>query len=214
MGFVSSSSTVTVQANLTAKGKKKLFDSLLSDNDQFITKFAYGDSDANYEAIDGGFGTLSAGHVPESSSYVPNLRSIVLAEGMYKPGTALLLVDGRYGLEHSFSMAVGANEASELSMKITTEWPKNTNLVEAYTMELQLPDTLTDPDRFSNLFNIELKTDNTLVVSFLATATRGDLLALFGNPWSTQTNNSTTLSILLIGKTSHVKSVINIDIKE
>ena len=45
MGFISSSSTVTVKAKLTAAGRKKLFDSLETLNEQFITKFSLGDSD-------------------------------------------------------------------------------------------------------------------------------------------------------------------------
>jgi len=140
MGFVASSSTVTVQAFLTAAGRKKLFDSLETVNEPFITKFALGDSDTNYAAIDAGYGALQSGFVPQPGEWKPQIRSFLLAQGSYKPSVAHVVVDGRYGGSegHYRTFPIGANVASQQQYKIETEWPKGTRYEEEYKVSLNL----------------------------------------------------------------------------
>jgi hypothetical protein len=57
MGYISSSTTMTVTARLTPYGRKKL---LSTSNVDFVSYFSLGDSDANYQTIK----TLSGGEVP------------------------------------------------------------------------------------------------------------------------------------------------------
>ena len=134
MGFIASSSTVTVQAKLTAAGRKKLFDSLETVNEPFITKFALGDSDANYTAIDAGFGSLATGAVPQPGEFLSRPRSFVLQSGQFKPSVSHILIDGRQGGTegHYMTVPIGANVPVNQTVKIETEWPRGTKYDETY----------------------------------------------------------------------------------
>lgn len=155
MGFIQSASTVTVSAKLTAEGKKKLFESIESNSSGFITKFALGDSDANYAAITAGAGTLESGHVPEASDFRPEIRSFALSSGQYRPGIPVLLINGEYGTDDGVhtSISIGANEAVQVRFEVTTEWPKNEAWVEGYKIEVLNPGNLSG-DLFDRLFTV------------------------------------------------------------
>ena len=212
MGFVPSSSTVAVTATLTVAGKKKLFEALGSNTPSFISKFGLGDSDANYDSIAGGFGTLSTGNVPEISEFKPKFRGSVIAKGDYIPGVGRVLVDGVFGIEFASSMAVGANKITELIWEIGTEWPRNTEYNEAYSIEVSLPENISDTDKLLKFLKIELDKTNKLSVKFLGNASPQTLTTLFGS--KTGGNNSTTISIRIAGKDSGAISVINLDLTE
>ncbi len=68
MGFNSSSSTITLTAKLTPLGRKML----ISNNNELITSFSLGDSDANYNAVY----PLTTGQIPaEAGDIGPNASS-------------------------------------------------------------------------------------------------------------------------------------------
>lgn len=226
MGFVSSSSTVTVQAFLTAAGRKKLFDSLETVNEPFITKFALGDSDTNYAAVDAGYGALPTGLVPQPGEWKPQIRSFLLAQGSYKPSVAHVIVDGRYGGAegHYRTFPIGANVANQQKYKIETEWPKGTRYAEEYKVSYNLAGTtggLSDAALFNELFDI------TFVANEQQSA--GDSRTSVGELWLTfrggmdqsmlnaiigadeETNNGWTLEARIEGLDSQTVTVLTID---
>lgn len=152
MSFVPSGETVEVQATLTAKGRKKLFDSLEDVNEPFVTRFALGDSDANYEAIESGFGTLTPGFVPSIGEFVPRIRSYVLRSGVYKPTPPVILVNGSYSDDngHYFEFPIGNNEPRTQTFTIETEWPKATKYQESYSISTSL-DNFQRPSSISSI---------------------------------------------------------------
>jgi len=92
MGFLNSSSSVTLTAKLTPFGRKQL----LANNNAIITQFTLGDSDANYQTDE----TISTGNMPaisgnlgqnnsfsNSSAYNTSIRNVVpfSASVQYKP---------------------------------------------------------------------------------------------------------------------------------
>lgn len=146
MSFVPTGNTVEVQAFLTAKGRKKLFDSLEGGaNESFVTRFALGDSDANYDAIDAGFGTLASGTVPSAGEFMPRIRSYVLYRGQYKPSPGLILVNGEYKGEggHMFEFPIGNETPRTQRYEIETEWPKGSIYGEEYAVSLSFSDQVT-----------------------------------------------------------------------
>ena len=140
MGFINSATTVTVEAFLTAAGRKKLFDSLETVNEPFITKFALGDSDCNYAAVDAGFGILQTGQVPNAGEWKPQIRSFLLQQGMYKPAVAHIVLDGRYGGAegHYATFPIGANTPYQQKYKFETEWPKGSRYEEDYHVQYSM----------------------------------------------------------------------------
>jgi hypothetical protein len=225
MGFIPSSSTVSVEAKLTAAGRKKLFDSLETVNEPFITKFALGDSDCNYDAIDDGFGALGAGYVPQPGEWKPRIRSFLLQSGMYKPAVAHIVVDGRYGGAegHYRTFPIGANSGQQQKYKFETEWPKGERYEEEYEISYNIAgaNNIADIALFSNSFN----------VTFIANEqqSEGDTRTDVGELWLTfrggmdlaslqeiigpddETNNGWTFEVRIEGQESQVVTVLNID---
>lgn len=146
MGFISATTSVTVEAKLTDAGKRKLYESIENNSSGFITKFAVGDSDANYAAIAAGTNTLGVGHVPEASGFKPGLRSFALYKGQYRPGIPVLLINGEYGSDNGVTrqLSIGSNERVLITFDPTTEWPKDEAFSEAYRVFVQNPGNLTE----------------------------------------------------------------------
>lgn len=225
MSFVPSSTTVTVSAKLTAAGRKKLFDSLETVNEPFITKFALGDSDCNYDAIDEGYGALAAGYVPQPGEWKPRIRSFVLQSGMYKPAVAHIVVDGRYGGAegHYRTFPIGANVGQQQKYKLETEWPKGQRYDEEYDVSYSLAGhgDLTGVITFAQYFDItfvaneqQSEGDNRTDVGELWLTFRGgmDLATLqeIIGP-DDETNNGWTLTVRIEGQESQVVTTLDID---
>lgn len=213
MGFVASSSTVTVQAFLTAAGRKKLFDSLETVNEPFITKFALGDSDTNYAAVESGYGVLPSGLVPQPGEWKPQIRSFLLAQGSYKPSVAHVVVDGRYGGSegHYRTFPIGSNSPTQLQYKFETEWPKGTRYAEQYKISYNLAGTsggLSDVALFNNLFNATFE-NNTLTLAFAGGADQTVLNSVIGA--DEETNNGWTFEVRVEGLESQTVTVLTID---
>ena len=181
MGFISSASTVTVQARLTKAGKKKLYDSIESQSGQFITRFSLGDSDANYVAIDNGSGALSSGHVPEAGDYIPKPRSSVLYNGSFRPGSPMVFHNGSPGPETDATISINGSNQSVWTYAITTQWPKGEDFAEEYWTELKNPLNINE-DRFRSAFTIRMVNRNTLELTYHAdNLTLVDIIQLVGN---------------------------------
>lgn len=77
MGYINSASTTTVIAKLTPYGRKKL---LSTSNTDFVSYFAFGDSDANYQTNQ----ILTEGEVPVSSGDLTSnsITSTSVADGI------------------------------------------------------------------------------------------------------------------------------------
>ena len=154
MGFISGTTgTITVQAKLTDYGKEIIHGHIdgynLSDivrlpanpSGKLITRFALGDSDIDYEAIEayeGGKPTV--GEVPEASAFRPTIRSFVLQEGTFRPGVPIMFVNGSAGpdpLSVPFSVPDAAPGVVEVaSYTVATEWPRNSEYNEVYDLEV------------------------------------------------------------------------------
>jgi len=144
MSFVDSASTVTVQAFLTTNGRAKLLAGIQGDIDSFITKFALGDSDCNYAAIDAGYGALPSGFVPSPGEKLSRIRSYVLAAGQFRPGNPGILVDGKHASTEGHYVQFQASESAgrEQRWKVETQWPRGAGYDEGYDAESSLVDTL------------------------------------------------------------------------
>lgn len=213
MGLVSSGATVTVQAFLTAAGRKKLFDSLETVNEPFVTKFAVGDSDTNYASIEAGYGPLLTGHVPQPGEWKPRIRSFLLAEGSYKPSVAHIVVDGRYGGSegHYRTFPIGSNTPAQQTFVVETEWPKGTKYPEQYKIEYNLAGIsagLRDLALFSDLFNITIE-NNSITIAFRGGADQTILDNIIGP--DNETNNGWTITLRLEGLESQQVTVLSID---
>ena len=214
MAFNSATTTISVTAFLTAAGRKKLFDSLETINEPFITKFGLGDSDANYGSIDAGFGTLLAGGVPESSELKPRIRSYALAEGSYKPAVPHIIVDGRYGGAegHFFEFPIGDNQQTEQVYKIDTEWPKRDSFPEDYDITLHAAASSTFPaaqEIVSNAFTWDFQ-GKELKLIFLGNVDLATLQGIIGP--DDETNNGWTLNFRIEGRESASVTVVSIDL--
>ena len=214
MGLISGSSTVTVQAKLTDAGKKKLYDSIEMGNSGFITKFAIGDSDANYASIDAGGSVLASGHVPEVSGFRPSIRSFALYKGQYRPGVPIILVDGQYGSDNGISRSLsigGINSAPDQRISIlfdvTTEWPKDEQFVETYKIEIQNPGNLTSErlNRYFTAFYHQLAKQFAFSLNGPLNITDLHLLSgLYGSA------NGTVIPVKLTGKITNAQVTYNI----
>lgn len=226
MAFVASSSTVTVSAHLTAAGRKKLFDSLETVNEPFITKFALGDSDCNYDAIDDGYGVLATGFVPQPGEWKPRVRSFVLQSGMYKPAVAHIVVDGRYGGAegHYRTFPIGANTGQQQKYKFETEWPKGARYEEEYDFSFKLAGASGGIESlilFQDYFDVtfianeqQSAGDNRTDVGELWLTFRGgmDLATLHEIIGADdETNNGWTIQVRVEGQESQVVTTLDID---
>lgn len=213
MAFINSASTVTVQAFLTAAGRKKLFDSLEEVNEPFVTKFALGDSDANYGAIDAGFGTLNSGSVPEPGEFKPRVRSFLLQSGMYKPSTAHIVIDGRYGGSegHYRTFPIGSNVAEQRSYKLETEWPKKSRYEESYSLTFDIAGSNSvagASSLFAQYFDLTFQ-NNEVIVTFRGGMDLSTLQNIIGA--DDETNNGWTFQIRIEGLESQAVTVLDID---
>jgi len=213
MGFISGTTTVTVQAKLTDAGKKKLYDSIENNSSGFITKFAIGDSDANYAAIAAGTSTLAAGHVPEGSGFKPSLRSFALYGGVYRPGVPVVLINKEYGTDNGIDvqMSIGNNKTSSILFSLTTEWPKDELFTEAYSMEMQPAGNvgLTTLQKLFAIFG-PLATGE-FGIRFEGGASDQELENLIG---TASTGNFTTIPLKLIGRTTNAQIMYNIQLTQ
>ena len=201
MGFITSATTVTVQAKLTDKGKKKLYESIESNSSGFITKFALGDSDADYNAIELGANTLESGHVPEVSDFKPSLRSYALYQGQYRPGIPLILVNDEYGTDNGITkqFSIGSNAPTNLSFTVKSEWPKSESFTETYKIEILSSGNLSTAGIMAKLFKLEAQTSGGYQFKFMGSASTEELRALIGVSGS---GNNTVVPIRIIGRTT------------
>jgi len=205
MGFISGTSSVTVQAKLTDAGKKKLYESIENNSSGFITKFAIGDSDANYGAIDAGTDTLASGHVPEASEFKPSLRSFALYQGQYRPGIPVILIGGEYGSDHgtSIKLSIGANQQQQIEIVPTTEWPKDEAFEELYKLEVQNPGNLSE-SQMDSLFIVQGNT-----FQFNGNIRLSEVALLAG---AYNTGNGTVVPLKVIGRTTNATIMYNIEL--
>ena len=213
MAFNSATTNISVTAFLTAAGRKKLFDSLETVNEPFITKFALGDSDANYAGIDAGFGTLAAGAVPEAGEQKPRIRSFALAEGSFKPSVAHIIIDGRYGGSegHYAQFPIGSNIPDVRTYKIETEWPKKARYAEEHTMSFQLANSnagVLGAIAVANAFEITF-VNNILTVTFKGGMDLTILQNMIGP--DDETNNGWTMDFRIEGQESSAVTILSID---
>jgi hypothetical protein len=182
MGLMSGTSgSVTVVANLTNRGKELLHNSIRPSSsllslaaglqalkNPLITKFAFGDSDANYKAIAAGY-TLTANYVPESSAFRPAIRGFCLASGAYRPGTPVIYVNNdNSSTIISVPWNIAALSPSQADCKkeftLKTEWPAGELFSDSYSAELVPPSSFVT-EAFYKLFTVE-KTGNKLTLTF------------------------------------------------
>lgn len=180
MGFISGTSTVTVQARLTNYGKKKLYESIESNSGNFVTKFALGDSDSNYVAISDGAGPLDSGFVPEAGDFQSRPRSFALYQGSYRPGKPVILVNGDPMDTVGGMLSIGGNGTRSVTFELATEWPKDEPFSEGYDYELINPTSIND-ERFAELFSVTMLEGNTLQVTYNGGANLAEILVLTGN---------------------------------
>lgn len=209
MGFISSSSTVTVQAKLTDAGKKKLYNSIEKGSSGFVTKFALGDSDAEYVAIDAGTPHLAAGYVPEVSGFKPSMRSFVMYKGIRNPDSPMILINGDYGTNTGIyrDLSIAANTKVNIVFNITTEWPKDTLYSENYTVEIQNTGNLT-PDTVERFFTVVRTTSGAWAFQFDGGLSNEDLALLLGT--FTNTGSGTVVPLKITGKVSGAVGIYNI----
>lgn len=210
MGFIDSGTTVTVQAKLTDAGKKKLYESIESNSSGFITKFAIGDSDANYKAIDAGGDTLATGHVPEASGFKPTMRSFVLHQGTYRPAVPVVLVGGEYGSDNGIttSLSIGGNKQVQISLEPTTEWPKNEPFEETYKMEVQNPGNLSE-SQLNRFFTVVSSSIVGNVFQFNGGLNISELAMLLG-AYGQNVGNETIVPVKVIGTITNATVMYNI----
>jgi len=210
MGFISSSSTITVQAKLTDAGKKKLYDSIEQGGFGFISKFALGDSDSDYAAIDAGVPALESGYVPEVSGFKPSLRSYVMYKGVRNPEVAMILINNEYGTNNGVSrdISIATNLPVSFEMNIKTEWPKDTIYQENYIVEIENTGNLTPETlaRFFSIANIGQK----WLFGFLGGLSPQDMVTLIGSTFTTA--NGTIIPIKITGRSSGAIGMYNIRI--
>lgn len=209
MGFISSSSTVTVQAKLTDAGKKKLYNSIEKGASGFVTKFALGDSDADYVAIDAGTPHLAAGYVPEVSSFKPSMRSFAMYKGVRNPESPMILINGEYGMNTGIyrDLSIASNTQATINFNITTEWPKDTIYSENYTVEIQNTGNLT-PETLDRFFTVARFTNGSWGFAFDGGLSNQDLVLLIGS--FTNSGNGTIIPLKITGKISGAVGIYNI----
>lgn len=210
MGFISGTSTVTVQAKLTDAGKKKLYQSIETNSSGFVTKFAVGDSDANYAAIAAGTSTLAAGHVPEASAFKPSLRSFALYQGVYRPGVPVVLIDGEYGSDAGITrnMSIGGNVATNFAFRPTTQWPKDEEFSEYYKVTIQNPGNISQ-EMMNKFFTVAHLTTGQWAFQFNGGLSISDIPILAG---AYGTGNGTVVPIKVIGTTTNAYIMYNIQL--
>lgn len=209
MGFISGTTTVSVQAHLTDIGKEKLYQSIQGDiQGGFITEFALGDSDCNYKTVDL-YGTLESGNVPEASDYNPMLRSKALYTGDYIPGVPVLSVNEEYGFEVWQTMSIGANEQIYTLLNMKTEWPKNTIISEGYITSIVNPGNITD-EALARLFFVTLLPNGQYAFQFNGSASDVELDVLLGP----DRLSSTTIPIRFTGRKSNKSIMVMIELEQ
>jgi len=210
MGFISSSSTITVQAKLTDAGKKKLYDSIENTNSGFITKFAVGDSDANYAAIEAGTSQLLTGHVPEASAFKPSLRSYLLYKGNYRPGVPVILIDNQYGGNNGLTkqLSVGSNIQASVLFSPTTEWPKDEVFTESYKVSIQNPGNISQSS-LDRLFTISYQATGQWKFQFNGNISLDDIGILAG---AYASGNMTVIPLKILGLITNAYIMYNIQL--
>ena len=209
MAFISGTSTVTVSAKLTDMGKKKLYESIENNSSGFVTKFAIGDSDANYANIAAGGSSLAAGHVPEVGDFKPSIRSYALYQGVYRPGFPVVLVNDEYGTDDGItrSLSIGANEQVNFAYNLKSEWPKNEQFSEFYHVTMQNPGNITNEALYRLFTSVGPLTNGQYAFQFNGGASDQELETLIGTSGS---GNSTVIPIKIVGKTTHAQIMYNI----
>ena len=209
MGFISGTSTVTVEAKLTDAGKKKLYESIETNSSGFITKFAVGDSDANYAAVAAGSGSLEAGHVPEASEFKPSIRSFALYKGQYRPGIPVILVDNEYGSDNGIirQLSIGGNVTTNFLMDIKTEWPKDEAFSEGYSLTIQNPGNLSD-EQMRRYFTVA-QTTRGWAFQFNGGLNLQDLTIIMG---AFNSGGYTTIPVKIVGRTTNASVMYNIQL--
>ena len=204
MAFISSSTTVNVEATLTFEGKKRLY-RLIEGDAQFISRFTLGDSDANYKVIPTA-GSLTPGKVPETGDFKPRPRSKLLYQGMFRPGKPVVFIDSEPG-EVTRQLAIGNNAAEGVSFnfELSTQWPTGDDFVEDYWVELSNPTVLSD-DAFNRIFNLEKIGTHTWRFSFTGDISIAELAVLTGSIGDAQTD----VVIPIVGAQTNKETSINV----
>lgn len=209
MGFINSATTVTVQAYLTKRGKQILHERAANASGPLITKFALGDSDTDYNAIEAGYGPLDAGVVPESSEWTPAIRSFAIANGTYFPGTPLIIINDQATQFIATEMLINYTQTSELTFNVRTEWPANTSYSEQYKIDIINPSEVSE-ETFNKIFTIDFVSENTLKIRYNANA--GGVIQLTGIASITQISG-VDFSVVITGKETNASTTINVDVR-
>lgn len=207
MGFISSATTVNVEATLTFAGKKRLYQ-LIEGDANFITRFGLGDSDTNYKVVPVA-GALSSGYIPETGDFKPRMRSKVLWQGTFRPGKPVIFFDGEPGpVEREFSIGNNA-QGRFIEFSMTTQWPTGEDYSETYYVEMQNPTSLSD-DAFNRAFSLNGVgggTDYTSYkLTFVGELSINELAQLVGEAGDA----STDIVINVTGKKSNKTVAMNI----
>ncbi len=202
MGFIESATTVNVEAKLTFKGKQRLYN-LIEGDGTFITKFGLGDSDTDYKAVPT-TGPLDSGHVPETGSFKPRPRSLVLYKGMFRPGVPVIFFDNEPGpVDREFS--IGSNsEGNTLVFNVSTQWPTGENYSEDYYYELQNPTSLSD-EVFDRAFTIQ-KIGAQFTLTFIGNLSINELTQLVGSVGDAFTD----IVITITGRSTNKRTAMNV----
>ena len=205
MGFISSATTVNVEATLTFAGKKRLYQMIEGDG-EFITKFTLGDSDSNYQAIPT-TGPLDTGFVPEGGDHRPFHRSYVLYQGTYRPGVPVIFIDNEPAPTFK-QFSIGGNATGNfIEFNVTTEWPTNDPYVEEYGALLKNPTQLSN-DAFNRAFTIAKTGTAQFKLTFTGNLTLPELAQLIG-----ESNDSKTDIIIEIkGSETRRKAFLNVEL--
>jgi hypothetical protein len=212
MGFIATSSTVSVEAFLTRRGKRILHENAGNPTVPLITQFSLGDSDAEYNSITLGYGTLSGGVVPESAEFRPAIRGYALAEGSYRPGIPIVVVNDQIFQEHDVEMLINGADPSILTFNLRTEWPSNTPYEEEYFIEIDPPYEMSE-ETFALLFNVRVLTaDDGSDYLAIVYNENGTALNLTGARILAQAS-TVGFSVVVIGKDTNASTTISVDVR-
>lgn len=208
MGFLSTASTVTVQAFLTKKGREILHQNAGNISGPLISKFAFGDSDTDYNVIEAGHGPLSGATVPEAGEWQPSIRGFAIARGTYAPGTPLIIVNDQDTHIVSTEMLINHAEVSWVEFDIRTEWPSNSPYTETYKLDIVKPQEISD-EVFNQLFTVSFIHPKRVRIQYNGAATS---LGLSGVATLTQVAGS-DFSVVVTGKDTNASTTINVDVR-
>ena len=200
---------VLLEAKLTDYGKKKLYESIEGgENAPFITKFALGDSDANYVATENGHLASSLTNVPQGGDFKAAPRSFALWKGKYRPGSPVIFKDGdEVDIFRDFSIQ-GANQRLDrvIGVELNTEWPAGQSFAEEYDIEMFGPSNFSE-ERWGELFSHSLSPSDggwKLNITFHGLVNVSEIARLAGAAF----DNESDFTVTITGKQTKLKTNI------